>query len=188
MDSRFKKCLYESKLVKVEVQPDLVKKEISEAESDLKSAQTSLAEGNPKWATVQSYYSMFHAAKALVLSAGYREKSHYCLSIALKALFVDQNILPPAQLNRFRDCMEMRHEADYGSIYSGESSGEAVGWASEFFEEAKKILKINKLESLEKFTSDSTLTEQDALRLGAAVNKSLAKRLSKKEQMLGKKS
>jgi len=40
--------------------------------------------------------------------------------------------------------------------------------------------KISDLEFLEKFTSDSTMTEQDALRLGAQVNKSLAKRLSKK--------
>ncbi len=46
--------------------------------------------------------------------------------------------------------------------------------------------KISELEFLDKFTSDSSLTEQDALRLGAAVNKSLAKRLSKRE-ILGKK-
>jgi uncharacterized protein (UPF0332 family) len=52
--------------VKVEVQQDLIIKELSESESDLKSSEKSLAEGNPKWATVQAYYSMFHAAKALV--------------------------------------------------------------------------------------------------------------------------
>ncbi len=40
--------------------------------------------------------------------------------------------------------------------------------------------KIEEMEFLEKFTSDSKMTEQDALRLGAAVNKSLAKRLAKK--------
>ena len=40
--------------------------------------------------------------------------------------------------------------------------------------------KISDLEFLEKFTSDSSMTEQDALRLGAQVNRSLARRLSKK--------
>jgi hypothetical protein len=38
--------------------------------------------------------------------------------------------------------------------------------------------KISELEFLEKFTSSSTMTEEDALRLGAEVNRSLAKRLS----------
>jgi hypothetical protein len=42
---------------------------------------------------------------------------------------------------------------------------------------AKKILE---LEFLEKFTSDSDMTEKDALLLGAKVNQSLAKKLSKK--------
>lgn len=40
--------------------------------------------------------------------------------------------------------------------------------------------KISELEFLEKFTSDSKMTEADALRLGAKVNKGLAKRLAKK--------
>ncbi|MEM2137610.1 MAG: hypothetical protein QW568_00805 [Candidatus Anstonellaceae archaeon] len=39
--------------------------------------------------------------------------------------------------------------------------------------------KISDLEFLEKFKSDSTMTEEDALRLGAQVNHSLAKRLRK---------
>jgi len=40
--------------------------------------------------------------------------------------------------------------------------------------------KISELEFLEKFTSDSDITEKDALRLGAKVNQNLAKRLAKK--------
>ena len=40
--------------------------------------------------------------------------------------------------------------------------------------------KITELEFLEKFTSDSDMTEKDALRLGAKVNSGLAKRLSRK--------
>jgi len=40
--------------------------------------------------------------------------------------------------------------------------------------------KITELEVMEKFTSDSEMTEKDALRLGAKVNAGLARRLSKK--------
>lgn len=39
--------------------------------------------------------------------------------------------------------------------------------------------KIKDLEFLKKFTSDSTLTEDDALKLGRELNKNLAKRYKK---------
>jgi len=39
--------------------------------------------------------------------------------------------------------------------------------------------RINDLEFLKKFKSDSTLTEEDALRLGRELNKNLAKRYKK---------
>ena len=141
MDSRFKSCIEEGSLVKIGAQPDLINKEVDAAELDLKSARASLKESNPKWATVQAYYSMFHTAKALVLSRGYREKSHFCLSIAIKALFVDESKLEKRHFERFRDCMSLRQDADYGSIYSDKSAEEVARWAGEFLTEAKKILK-----------------------------------------------
>lgn len=141
MDSRFKECIEEGKLVKIGVQKDLIEKEIAAAAFDLKSAQKSLAEKNPKWATVQAYYSMFHTAKALVLSKGYREKSHACLSIALKALFIDEGLLEMRHFEHFRNCMNLRHDADYGLIYSDETAKEVVAQAGEFLAAAQKILK-----------------------------------------------
>ncbi len=140
MDSRFSRCLKEGKLVKIGVQPDLAKKEADAAAYDLQSAEKSLEEGNPKWATVQAYYSMFHTAKALAFHKGYREKSHACLSIALKALFVDANEMEAGQFEHFRDCMALRKDADYGLIYSDKSAEEVVRWAREFLAAAGKIL------------------------------------------------
>jgi uncharacterized protein (UPF0332 family) len=140
LDSRFALCLEEGKLVKIGVQPDLVQKELDAAEFDLKSSEKSLGEGNPKWATVQAYYSMFHTAKALCLSKGYREKSHACLSIAIRALFVDSSELEARQLEHFRDCMALRKDADYGLVYSDKSAEEVVGWAREFLSAARKLL------------------------------------------------
>ncbi len=142
MDNRFKQCIEEGKLVKIGIQPDLIEKELIESANDLKSAEKSLLEKNPKWATVQAYYSMFHAGKALVLSKGYREKSHACLSIALKALFVEANLLERKHLEHFRDCMALRMDADYGAIYSKETASQLIGWGNEFLIEAKKILKL----------------------------------------------
>ncbi len=62
----------------------MVKKEIEGSKLDLSSAEESLNDEEYKWASVQAYYSMLHAAKALGLKKGYREKSHYCLLIALR--------------------------------------------------------------------------------------------------------
>jgi uncharacterized protein (UPF0332 family) len=140
MDDRFDRCLKEGKLVKESPQLDLVKKELDAAKSDLASAENSALEGDFKWATVQTYYSMFHTAKALVLSKGYREKSHLCLSIALKALFIDSGILESKHFNRFKDCMNLREDADYGLIYSESSAKAAVEWAKEFLEDAKLVI------------------------------------------------
>lgn len=139
MDSRFKECLEEKKLVKIEIQMDLVGKEVLAAEFDLRSAEKSMEEGNPKWATVQAYYSMFHTAKALVYRKGYREKSHACLSIALRALY--ENIMDAKHFERFRDCMNLRNDADYGMIYSDKSARTVVDWAEEFLQAARAALK-----------------------------------------------
>lgn len=99
MDNRFKQCLDENKLVKAKDAGDLIAKELSAAELDLATAKTSLSEENHKWATVQAYYSMFHAAKALIYGKGYREKSHQCLWIALKTLYVDEDAMEEKHCN-----------------------------------------------------------------------------------------
>ena len=118
----------------------LVDKELDAAESDLDTAERSLSEGNPKWATVQAYYCMFHTAKALVLSKGYREKSHACLSVAIKALFIDSGTLEKRHLDRFMDCMGLREDADYGLVYSESSAKSAVEWSKEFLTVTKSTL------------------------------------------------
>ncbi len=41
--------------------------------------------------------------------------------------------------------------------------------------------KVEDMEFLERFKSDSTLTEEDALRLGAEVNRNLAKRYMREQ-------
>ncbi|MBI2079836.1 HEPN domain-containing protein [Candidatus Micrarchaeota archaeon] len=141
MDERFEKCIKEGKLVKEKVDPDLIKKEINGAESDIRSATNSFSERDFKWTTIQSYYSMFHTAKALVLSKGYREKSHKCLSIAIKALFIDALTLETKHYDHFRDCMNLREDADYGLVYSENSARTALDWAKDFLNSTKIIIK-----------------------------------------------
>jgi len=138
--NEFKRCIKERRLVKINASKDMIQKEISSAEYDLERARSSLKEDDYKWAAIQSYYSMFHAAKALVLKKGYREKSHFCLFIALRELFVKEDELSADVVDNFEICMHLRHEADYGLIYSSESAKTAIKYAETFLNKALDIL------------------------------------------------
>ena len=119
----------------------MIKKEVEGAKYDLLSAEESIHDEDYKWASVQAYYSMFHAAKALVLKKGYREKSHYCLLIALKELYVIPRELDPEFADNFEMSMDIRHEADYALIFDEESAKIAIENGRKFLEKALALLK-----------------------------------------------
>lgn len=136
----FERCLKQRRLTKIKPSKEMIQKEIKNSEYDLKSARNSMDEGDFKWTAVQSYYSMFHAAKALVLKKGYREKSHYCLIIALKELYVKNDELNAEMVENMELCMDLRHEADYGLSYTQESSETALKYAEDFLDNSLNLL------------------------------------------------
>jgi uncharacterized protein (UPF0332 family) len=69
----FENCIKERHLIKIKASNEMIQKEIESAEYDLERSNESMKNEDYKWASVQAYYSMFHAAKALVLKKGYRE-------------------------------------------------------------------------------------------------------------------
>ena len=87
----------------------------------------------------QGYYAMFHAARALIYSRNYREKSHYAISVALKALFVEENILDIRYVRDFLNAMNLREAADYEAEFS-ESGAKAVVVAAETFMRVVKTI------------------------------------------------
>ena len=93
MNSEFDDCLRRKRIREFSRGKTLVGKELHMAESDLTDAKKSFDQQSYKWATIQSYYSMFHSARALLYAKNYREKSHYCLIISLRALYVEQRLL-----------------------------------------------------------------------------------------------
>ncbi len=139
--NEFKRCIKERRILKIDASNEMIKKEIKGAKLDLLSAEDSLNDEDYKWASVQAYYSMFHAAKALVLKKGYREKSHYCLLIALRELYVKPRELDTEFTDNFEMCMDIRHEADYALTFDEESSRTAVKNAKTFLKKAIAILK-----------------------------------------------
>ena len=137
----FNECLKRNKLTKFSKAKSFVLKEINSAKSDLETAIDSFKRENYKWATVQAYYAMFHTARALLYSKGYREKSHYCLIIALKALFVAERLLDTRLIEALQTAKTLRENADYDSDFSESSAETLVEKAQEFLEKAQEILK-----------------------------------------------
>lgn len=138
--NEFSGCLRKNKIVKFAAAKKLVPRELKAAQDDLKAASQSLKGGHEKWATVQAYYAMFHTARALLYSKGYREKSHYCLIVAMKALFVADGLVDVTLVEAFAMAKVLRENADYDNEYSKESAKSLVEKAQKFFAVGKKIL------------------------------------------------
>lgn len=136
------RLLDKRKITKISIDRQLITKELDSAEYDLTKADKSFQENDYKWATVQSYYTMFHAARALLFSKGYREKSHRALVSALEELFVKTNTLEQHFIDDFVESMELREEADYGSIYSEESSRLVLTNAKAFLQKVIDLLNV----------------------------------------------
>ena len=135
---KFRQLLEERRLVRIKPDRKLVLKEIEGAKSDLGTARKSLQDGNFKWAIIQGYYSIFHAARALVYSKGFREKSHYALLVAIQELFRDE--LESFLIQGFEDAMNLRQTADYGLTFSKEGAINVIETAENFLLKTKEIL------------------------------------------------
>ena len=78
MDIR--ECLEKGYLIRIRPDKKLVEKEIEESRYDFERATDNLKKGDHKWSIIAGYYSMFHAARALLFSLGYKEKRHFIMA------------------------------------------------------------------------------------------------------------
>lgn len=140
MNQDFKQCLDNKKIIPFAGSKSLVDKELAVAKSDLADAKAGYESESYKWSTIQAYYAMFHAARALVYSRGYREKSHYCLSVALRALFVDEGKMDVQLARDFLNAMSLREAADYEADFSQSGAKAVIASAERFIEKANVLL------------------------------------------------
>ncbi len=141
MNPEFEKCLKRGKIRVFSRGKALVDKEIRTARSDLEEAQESFRRVKYKWSTVQSYYSMFHSARALVYNKNYRERSHYCLIVALKALYVQTKQLSFSLVEALQKGKTLREQGDYYGDFSKTTAYELLESTEEFLNKASEILK-----------------------------------------------
>ena len=141
MSGEFDRCLERTKIVAFQKGPSLVSKELNSATEDFLSSKDSFKRENFKWATIQAYYSMFHTARALIYKKKYREKSHYCLVVALEHLYLEKGLIEKGFIESLTIGKEMRESADYRSTFSKEGADNLIKTAYQFLTTAKKLLK-----------------------------------------------
>ena len=141
MNLEFQKALEKKRILHFSKGKALTKNELEAAKDDLNEAKDRLKNKKYKYATITAYYSMFHAARALIYSKGYREKSHYYLLVALQALFVDKGLIEDELAKDFHTAMVLRESADYHGEFSREGAESSIESATKFLQKAGAILK-----------------------------------------------
>jgi uncharacterized protein (UPF0332 family) len=136
----FIECLRKKKIVPFRQAKTLAGKEIKAAEEDLAEARDRFDHRRYKYATIIGYYAVFHSARSLVYSRGYRERSHQCLAVALRALFVDSGLLPERYVSMLQDTMSLREDADYMGAFSEKGAALSISCAEAFVAAAKTLL------------------------------------------------
>jgi uncharacterized protein (UPF0332 family) len=136
----FDECLRKRKLIPFPRAERFAKRELAAAAEDLAEARDRFSHERYKYATINSYYAVFHAARALIYSKGYRERSHHCLGVALEALFVDAGLLGRRNIKILRDTMALREDADYGGSFSKGGAAASISSAEEFIEATEGLL------------------------------------------------
>ncbi len=140
-NTKYENCLKRGKIREFSRGKALVSKESDLAFSDYKTAQESFERKNYKWSTIQTYYSMFHSARALLYSNNLREKSHTCLIEAIRTLYVNKGLLGYWLIEAFQKAKRLREEADYYGEFSKENAQDLLDKAKEFLEKVREILK-----------------------------------------------
>jgi len=141
MNKEFQDCLSSKRIREFLKAKELVSKELDQAESDYHYAEDSFKRDIYKWSTIQSYYSMFHSGRALLYAQGYRERSHYCLIVAMRSLYVEKGLLSHRLVESFQLGKTLRENADYYGDFSREAAAQMLEDAQGLLEAARKLTK-----------------------------------------------
>ena len=140
MNQAFKDCIEKKRIFEFPEAKKLVNKELSIAFDDLNKAKDRFKNGKYKYAIINAYYATFHSARALLYSKGYRERSHYCLYVAIDTLFVKSGLLEKRFSRILKDGMSLREDADYGDEFSKEGAALIISNAEVFIKKSEKLL------------------------------------------------
>lgn len=84
---------------------------------------------------------MFHSARALLYTRNYREKSHHCLIVAIRALYVEKKLLPSHLIEGLQKAKTLRESADYYDQWSKIGLESILKIAEEFLNHSSQLIK-----------------------------------------------
>ena len=131
-------CLREGFLQQIKVERDLIEKEFKEARYDIGRAERAFEEGDFKWSIVKSYYSMFHAARAVLFSLGLKERRHFAIRVVLEDLNA-KGKLESKFISDFSAALGAREDADYSYTYSQETADYLLKAAGDFLARMERL-------------------------------------------------
>ena len=121
---------------------DLIVAQLHKSEEKLKAARSLLADGFVDDAISRAYYSMFHAASAMLLAEGITVESHSALKNMFGLQFIKTGKMDKKLgrwLNRLKDDRE-NGDYDIFTSFEYEDAKEDIAKAEEFLSEMKSYL------------------------------------------------
>jgi len=137
----FEECLRKHLIRKDESVIERVEKSLEISSRFLESARKNIEIEEYEMAEIAAYNAIFHAARALLFSKGYVERSHVCLIIALRHLYKNELEFID-YLDTFDKIRLSRHNIQYGGVTTDKKETEYVlNFAREFLDVAMDLLK-----------------------------------------------
>jgi len=84
---------------------------------------------------------MFHSARALLYIKNYRERSHHCLIVAIRSLYVEEKLLPLYLIEGLEKAKTLRESADYYDQWSKTGVETILKFAEEFLNHSTQLIK-----------------------------------------------
>ncbi len=133
-------CFDRGLLRKAQIQAEETGNQLKIAEDYIRKAGLVLGKDTCDISFLTAYISIFHSARALLYSRGYKERSHFCLFEFVRAEFEDAEIARLAEVAQ--NYREARHLIQYeGSACSESMAKEAITDAKAFLKAAKRFVK-----------------------------------------------
>lgn len=118
--------------------------ELTRADTCLAEANTLHGAGLPHGAASRAYYAAFHAARALLFSAGIETKSHRAVVSLVGEHFVRPGRLSPEAGRLLARLQRDREDADYdtGAVFTATEAASMIGRAQQFVADARRLLDV----------------------------------------------
>jgi len=135
----YKECFERGLLRKTDITKEELQNQMKIAEDHIKKAELVFGKDTYDISFLTAYISVFHSARALLYSRGYKERSHFCLFEFVRHGFSDPEIVRLAEIAQ--NYREARHLIQYeGSLCTDAAAKEAITDAKSFLKAVKRLI------------------------------------------------